>query len=303
MIESVTVINNRDEMLEMILAEPWHNGLQIESITGLGPGKGTINTQELATTDGAYFSSARVPARNIVITMALLENPDVETTRHLTYKYFPVKKEITLIFKTDHRTTAISGYVESNEPDIFQKKETAQISIICTDPYFYADNAKYILNGIQPLFQFPFSNESLTEPLLNFGEIVYQEGQALYYDGDIESGLNITLTITDHVAGFSLTNESTGITMSFDTSKVKQIVGGADDDFIEGDIVYISTVRTNKFVRLLRNGVQYNILTTLPKMTDWLTVESGDNVFSYSATTGVDDVSIVIESYVLYAGV
>lgn len=303
MIKSVTVINNVNEQLKLSLSEPWDTGLIIESITGIGPGKANLNNIEMASSDGAIFTSGRVATRNIVLQLRFLEKPDIETTRHLTYQFFPLKKDITLIFETDHREIAIAGHVEGNDPDIFSNEERTQISILCEDPYFYADTENYVLNGVQSMFTFPFSNNSLTEDLINFGEIIYSTGIMLNYLGDIESGVIIHIHAIGAISGFSIKNLVTQVEMTLDTSKIKAIVGGNDDDIIASDDIYISTMPTDKYCRLLRDGVWYNILPCLPKLTDWITIQKGENMFRYDATSGATNALIDIKSYVIYAGV
>lgn len=303
MIHAVTVINDQDEQLRLELENPWSTGIIVTSITGIGPGKANINATELATADGAVFSSARLPGRNIVINLQFIETPDIETVRHNTYKYFPLKKEISLVFESDYRTIAITGHVESNEPDIFSDKENTQISILCDDPYFYADNADYYLNGVQSEFSFPFSNESLTDPVINFGELIYDIGTLLTYEGDVESGVIIHLHAIGTVENFWIKNLYTGVRMEFDTSKIDNIVGDGNNDIIASDDLYISTMQSNKYVRLKRNGVYYNILPTLPKMSDWIILQRGDNMFQYGADAGVSNAQITMQSYVLFSGV
>lgn len=60
-----------------------------------------INSTENSTDDGSVFNSARLDARNIVLTMILYPTPTIEDTRQLSYKYFPIKKPLTLVFETD----------------------------------------------------------------------------------------------------------------------------------------------------------------------------------------------------------
>ena len=303
MIQAVTVINDQNKQLRLELANPWDSEIVVQSITGISAGKANINNLELATLDGSVFSTARLPSRNIVITLAFDLAVDVEEVRHKTYAYFPLKKEITLVFETDHRTTAVTGHVESNEADIFQQKETAQISIICDDPYFYADNADYYLNGVQPQFEFPFSNESLTDPLINFGELVYDTGTLLKYEGDVESGVIMHLHAIGNVVDFWIRNLYTGVRMEFDTGKLDQIVGDGNHDVVSSDDIYISTMPSNKYVLLYRNGVYYNCLSMLPKMTDWLVLQRGDNMFQYGATSGASNAQLTMQSYVIFSGV
>lgn len=303
MIESVTVTNSRNNSIILKLADPFENGILIQGIDGIGPGKADINTTELATTDGGIINSARLSSRNIVFNLLLLEAPDVETTRHRVYKCFPIKKEVGLTIKTDQRTVSISGIVESNEPDIFSEQESMQVSIICPDPYFYAENALYKLNGVTQAFSFPFSNESLNNKVINLGEITYTKGEKIYYDGEIDSGVIIKIHATDHVEDIWIRNDADNTTMALDTSKIDTIVGDGNNDIIAEDVIYISTMKSKRYVHLVRNGVTYNILQTLPKGSKWIMLQSGVNSFSYGASDGIMNAEIDIASYVLYSGI
>ena len=138
MIKAVTVTNNLGESLRMELTNPSSSGLIIREIEGLGPVKATINFTESANIDGAYENSARLETRNIVLSLQFLPKPTIEDTRQMTYKYFPVKRNVRLHVETDNRSCYVDGRVESNEPDIFSKEEGCQISILCADPHFYA---------------------------------------------------------------------------------------------------------------------------------------------------------------------
>lgn len=164
MIKSVTVTNYLGDSIELELAHPEKSGLLVYNIEGLGPVNANINMTELATADGGIYTSSRATTRNIVLTLAM-QNPGqmtIEDSRYLTYKFFPVKHEVTLVFETDTRTAQTTGYVESNEPVIFSQEEYTTISIICPDSYFYSVwNSEMVFSGVQPLFEFPFANESV----------------------------------------------------------------------------------------------------------------------------------------------
>lgn len=161
MIKSVTVTNYLGESLKMELTNPYDSGIAITDITGIGPGKADINVTELTSSDGSLYNSARLGTRNIVMTLRFMIAPDIETVRQKSYKYFPIKKELILTFETDNRSCYIAGYVESNEPVIFDENEYTQISIICPDPYFYSTEANaMVFSGVVPMFEFEFSNET-----------------------------------------------------------------------------------------------------------------------------------------------
>lgn len=304
MIKSVTITNYLNEKIVLELGRPDKSGLLIKNIEGLGPATATINAKEIATSDGALFNSARVSSRNIVITLGFLSNPTVEDMRQLTYKYFPIKKRLTIKIETDNRIAETYGYVENNEPDIFQKEETAQISIICPDSYFYSagpdGNNVTVFSGIEPVFEFPFSNESLTEDLLVMGYIHYSQEQTILYNGDAEIGVIITIHALDVAKNITIYNTETRGIMKIDTDKIEQITGSGIKN---GDDIIISTVKKDKYIYLLRDGVYINILNALDKDSEWFQLTKGDNIFAYSAEEGTTNLQFKIENKTLYEGV
>lgn len=301
MIKSVTVTNHLDQSLTMELTRPELSGFIITKIDGLGPVNATINTTDMATTDGALYNSARVSTRNIVLSVRYLGTL-IEDIRQLSYKYFPVKKKVNLVIETDNRSLSIDGYVESNEPDIFSQEESADISIVCAFPYFNAANhvQTTVFSGVEPQFEFPFSNESLTQPMLNMGEILTLEYNTVQYTGDVETGMTISIHATGTVTGLSIYNVDTRETMKIDTDKLEALTG---DVIIARDDIIICTEKGNKSVTLIRDGESINILNCLDKGSNWFQLSKGDNVFGYTAESGTSNLQFKIENKVLYEGV
>ena len=303
MIQSVTAINYLGETLEMDLMNPEKSGLIVRSIKGLGPSKGVVNTTEVSTNDGAIYNSARKSQRNIVMQLGFLWRDTIEDTRHLTYKYFPVKKQVTLIFKTDRRQCMTTGYVESNEPDIFSNDSGCQISIICPDPAFYSlggdSSAVTVFNGIEPMFEFEFENDGL-EDAIEFGEIQNKTENVVTYNGDDEVGVRITIFALGPATNITIYNALTKETMRIDTSKIEALTG---QGLIARDEINICTVKGNKGITLLREGKTTNILNCLGKNVDWFQLSKGDNVFAYAAETGSSNLQFRIENDVIYEGV
>ncbi len=297
MIKSVTAINYVGDEIKMVLKDPWSTGFNIFDITGIGPGKADINTTAMATYDGSVFNSARLTERNIVFHLRFMFSPAIEDVRHKSYKYFPIKRPIRLIFETDTRTATIDGYVESNNPVIFNKQESTQISIICPDPYFYSIEDS-ILNfyGVTPLFEFPFSNESLDENLIEFGEIVTFTQGLIFYSGDADVGLLMTIYATGPATNIAIHSTLSREVMTIDTSKIP---GGLQ----ASDQITINTNRGHKFITLLRAGVESNILNALDRNSDWITLKQGDNVIAYTADTGLSNLQFKVENRIAYEGV
>lgn len=284
MIKSITVTNHLNESIKLELRSPEKSGFLVQEIDGLGPCKANINSVELATTDGAFFNSARLNSRNILLSLILLEKPTVETTRQKTYKYFPIKRRVKLLIETDNRACEAYGYVESNEPDIFNSQENTKISIICPDPYFYSAGIKLTtFMGVHGVFKFPFSNESVSEPLLVIGEILVNQIKNIYYNGDAEIGIDIEIYATGTVVDPIIYNTTSGESMKIDTTRLAALTGSG---IIANDQIFISTSRGEKSIYLFRDGVYTNILNCLDKDVDWIHLVKGDNLCSFTATEG-----------------
>lgn len=307
MIYSFTITNYLGDTIKLTLREPALSGFLIKSVTGLGPVKANINTTEVATNDGSKFNSARLTQRNIVFQLVfvdMLKGESIEDIRQKSYKYFPTKKNVDIIIETDNRYVKTTGYVESNEPNIFSSQEGAQISIICPDPYFYTagDNGDIVTEfySIAPMFEFPFSNESLTDPMIVFSEIQSRAAGVITYYGDTEIGMVIRIHALGEATNIAIYNTDTREVMRIDTDKIKKITGKG---LVVSDDIIINTAKGNKSITLLREGVSYNILNCLGKNPDWFTLTKGDNVFAFTAETGITNLQFRVENKIIYEGV
>lgn len=285
MIKTVTITNYLGEKVKIDLfdGEPEH-GMIIKSITGLGPPKANINMTDLATVDGAVFNSARAEKRNIVIEMLFTYAPTIEDTRQRTYKYFPIKKPVKLLIETDNRKLETTGYVESNEPDIFSKDESNQISIVCDNPYFYLFEGFYEINtsDVDPLFEFPFSVESryYDIPLIEFGELRDFSSVKIDYKGEVETGVIITIIppvdYADDWDYFVVHNYATNETLFLDIYEIAKAIN--EEEILMGDSIIITSIQGKKSIEMYHNGVYYNILNALDINSDWIRLVNGENV-------------------------
>lgn len=293
--------NYLGDSIRLDLARPEETGFIIKSVTGLGPGKANINTTEIATNDGSLFNSSRMPSRNIVISLAYMWKDSIEDVRQLSYKYFPIKKKVKVLIETDNRRAEIEGYVESNDPTIFSKDEGSDISIVCPNPLFYSSRINTtIFYGVEPCFEFPFGNESLTEKLLNMGEIKNETERVVLYNGDAEVGVTITIHAIGEARNITIYNTGTRESLRIDTERLTKFTGLG---IVAGDEIIICTVKGSKSITLLRNGKTTNILNCLDKNADWFQLAKGDNVFAYTAEYGSTNLQFKIENCIVYEGV
>lgn len=107
----------------------------ITRIEGLDPPVNSINISTSGNLDGGVYNSSRLNTRNVVITAAL--NGDIEANRYKVFELFPIKSKVTIWFSDRYRTLKAVGYVEQPLCDPFELRETAQISLICPDPYWH----------------------------------------------------------------------------------------------------------------------------------------------------------------------
>lgn len=307
MIKKVEVTNNIGNKISIDLSNPYTTGFIIRSISGLGPPDVDVNITDIITRDGGLFNSARMNQRNIVFDIMFvrtLSGESIEAVRQKTYKYFPVKRQVSLLIETENRLVSISGYVESNEPDIFSSKESTKISIICPDPYFYdaknGGDSVTTFYSVEPLFEFPFSNESFTERLLNMGEIDVATEGVVNYNGDSEVGMMIVIHALGLAENITIYNINTREQLAIDTDKIAEITGSG---IVAGDDIFINTSKGEKSITLVRNGTSYNILNCLDKNVDWFTLVKGDNLFGFTADVGISNLQIQVINKTLYEGV
>lgn len=301
MIKEIKLTNYINEEKTLYLNQPESSGFAIEKIDGLGPVKANVITTNIANLDGAIFNSAHANYRNVVFSIYFIGIPSIEDARMSTYRWFPLKQKIKIRVKTDSRECECIGYVESNEPNIFSKKEKTTISIICPDPYLYSVTEKEVkFSATTPLFEFPFSNESANEPLIKFAEYQSKKRESLNYEGDFETGININIHITGPVTDITIYHINTSKSLKIDSAKLASLTGSGLDN---GDNIYINTKNGEKSIYLLRNGDYTNILNCLDKNPEWFQLQKGNNEFAFAAVSGEEFIELNISYKDAYEGV
>lgn len=305
MIKYATVVNHRSESLKLEMGATNGTGFSIRSIDGLTPVKANVNKSKVSTVAGERITSATVGGRNIVFKLGLHNEPTVEEARLQSYRYFPVGKVVSIFIESDTRYGWIRGVVESNEPEIFTQDPFTTISIVCEDAYLTDASASgkvtTLFYSVEKAFEFPFSNESLTEDRLEFGRLNSISTRSIYYNGDVETGVTITVSALGDVGDFVIYEPDTNAYMRFDEAKLKQLTGTTG--LTSGDVLTITTIVGKKSATLVRNGISINALNALDRGSSWLTLDQGENVFTYSASYGASSLQISMASPILFEGI
>lgn len=310
MIESVKIVNYLGESVEIELRSPEKSGFFIIDIDGLGPPKATINTNNVVGTDGSSFNSVRAEERNIVFRLGFHGVPGsltIEDARQKSYKFFPIKSRVSIHVQTTNRTLYTTGWVESNEPIIFSKQQNTTISVICPDPFLYdALNTTRVTTVGIPLgtFEFPFEDVLSQSPTLEFGSDIVGGSQEveIFNPGDVAVGFVIEAYAALTLAAPYFEKYVNGEWVGMQFVSIENFISGG---ISAGDTVYISTLKGDKYAHIIREGVEYNVLSSLLDYSDlvWLQLDPGYNKFRFGATLGFDDVELKFSFQPKFEGV
>lgn len=227
----------------------------VTSITGLSSPPVTLNTSSYAGFDGSAFNSAKVGARNIVITLML--NGDFEDSREALYKFFPPKKQVEFRFSNASRKIKINCYVESTECDFFSDNETMQISLMCLDPWFISTDPN-----------------DVTTRAITINTLVVSTSE-------IPTGAVMTFTVTSQCSRLKVENVESGeyLTLYY--------------TFNAGDIVTVNTQSGSRSIMLTRNGTTSNLVSAFVFGSSFLQIPVGSSHFTFTATGGDASLSVV----------
>lgn len=281
---NLIVENKAGERLELT-----HNSnYVVVDINGLNPPEAIINATRSAGADGSVFNSAFVDNRTIIITLAI--NEPAEKNRIALYRYFSSKNPVRLYYSNGTRNVYIDGFVKGVPIDFFAKKQTFQVTIFCPNPFFNVDSDSVVdFSLVRGLFEFPFSVED-NDPI-EFGEILTESETNIINYGDTDSGAVFVIrakgSLTNPVIYNAGTGEYFGLTISLS----------------QGDEIRINTKKKQKSAILIRSGVKTSVVGNMTSGSTWLQLAAGDNLFTISAATNPENMSVYCIQTTQYEGV
>lgn len=246
----------------------------IKSITGIHEMIGNVSTTKNAWSVGEKYNGTSISKRNIVINIEMFDN--FVNNRLLLYKMLPLKEIGKLYYYEDDISRKIEYYVESVSISDSGIPRTAQISLICNNPYFtdIEENVVNIFNW-EPKLEFPISinNEEKMEFARKNSNIL----AIIENDTNIEIGMHIKFTFKDEVVNPGLLNINSQETL---------MLNGL---FSSNDIVEITTFINNKNIVLLQDDQKKNINNLLKFGTKYLQVHPGTNTFKSISDSGTSN--------------
>ena len=261
----------------------------LDSITGIDPPPGIINTSSAALLDGQIYNSSKLDMRQIIIAFAI-QGP-AAANRIRIYTVLKSAQLVKLRYVGQQRDVYIEGYVSDIDIAYMKQKQICTVQILCPQPYFLA--AEQMVNELTQVvkrFHFPFASEATPE--IVFGELSNELGITIDNEGDLECGMVIELyaaaAVTNPKVFNYITQEYFGLSYALQTA----------------DLVTIDTRPGKKSVTLLRSGVTTNIINYVMQGSSWLQLPANGGTFVYEVGTGsATNLSVTFRHVNLYEGV
>lgn len=279
---SVFITNHKNETIELTHS-PYFQYVEVDLLNL----KATISSDTLALSDGSLFNSAKVTDKQVPITIQPAF--PVEENRLRIYKYFGIKKEITLRYKNGNRDVKLVGYVDSIDGSLYDQTQTLIVNMNCLNPYFQdIDESVVNMSQVVELFEFPFST---VEEGVEMSRIDRTLTTLIINNGDIDTGMIIELKANGTVVNPSIYNANTRESFNLKFT------------MLTGDLIRINTDLMNRRIQLIRDGVTTNIINYVDRNSDWFYLSTGDNIFAYASEEGAENLSLSFRYINLYEGV
>jgi hypothetical protein len=264
LLDRVNIYNDFGYFLSLRLENP-DNGVIIREIDGLGPSKASLVSSPYANMDGEHYHSGKREPRNIIFRLALdplyssgaYKVDTVQEVRSLIYKVLMPKTESRFEFYTVDGQRNIVGVVESVEPVIFAKEPTVDVSVMCFEPDFVS-HTDYIIS---------MDTDVTSEQIVNVGSTDSGFIFKLFVDRNI--GLNDQIRVRNkHESDVNSVNQKT---LNVNGS------GSLGISFQAGDVLEISTIPGDKYVRRIRSGDEVSGLYAMASASEWPIIHPGNN--------------------------
>lgn len=240
-------VNSENAFYVPILGVTPKDSIICRSVTGLLPPDRDLFIGDYSR-DGGFYQGNRVGNRNVVLTFDLNPNPALGETvsglREMLYKAFydPLIDADYLqlgLNLDDGRELYVVGYSEKFDGDIFSDDTSAQISMLCPDPYI-RDIDETVLTHPAGWTTVPFA-----------------------YAGTADTGFFVKIYITAPTS--KLTVDNNGKTMVIERV------------FNSGDIVRLNTSPGSRSLTVETAGVETSIAGALTSESRWIGLHSQSN--------------------------
>ncbi|MBP3573220.1 MAG: phage tail family protein [Prevotella sp.] len=267
-----------------LLNNPYFNLTGIDGFTTV---QSDIASITVPFVDGDTITNIQAQPRTVVLYLKLRETAKIETAKRYIFQYVKAKLQCTLQLQQDGRDIELVGVVEAIDLPRFEQGCTMAVTIHCSQPYWQdVDFVVAEISQIIDLHYFPEDQGGLAFPTegVPFGAFDDDLTQELQNDGDVETGLVITIIALGDVTNPKIYNTQTGEYI------------GINDTLQGNDAVTITTIRGQKTIT--KNGV--NIIDKIAPGSTFLQLSPGQNEFTIIADSGISNVYFTLTFKQLY---
>lgn len=227
--------------------------------------------------DGDTLTNIQAQPRSVVLYLRIKDTAGVEAAKRYIMQYVKPKLTGTIRLEQDDRNIQLAGIVEAVEMPRFGQGCTMAITLHCSQPYW--QDVDYLVNGIAEILNlhyFPLPENGLAFPAdgVPFGAYDDDLTQEISNNGDVETGMVITITASGAATNPKLYNTLTGEYI------------GVNVSMQSADEIVISTIKGQKTIT--KNGV--NIIDKIMQGSTFLQLATGLNEFTIQADSGIDNI-------------
>ena len=291
-IRSATFTNTEDNINLMVDGNC--PGILIEHVDGIYAFTGEVLTSPYSQTNGDRYKSSRAVKRNIVVEGKIYD--DFWNNRQLMYRVFRLGSTGEFCYtEPDQSNRYAEYYVESVEIDQDPYRGQFQISLICPDPFFYAEDSERI-DLASWLSDFIFQHEFVAEgeTLGHRESSMIQEIQNL--NGVDGIGVKVVMTASGDVVNPYVYLYETGERITIGTTSNPYTLGSSKR-------VEIDTTTGKKNIVQISNNVQTRINEYLDPNSTFFQLGPGINTIGYNAASGATFLNVHVEYKMRYLGV
>lgn len=256
--------------------------------SGLNPPSASLFTQKSPNRKGSKYNGSTLDERNITLTIRLIG--DIEGNRNALYDWVDTEQYIKVRYRNGLKNVYCEGYVEECPIDLFVEQEEVEVSIVCGDPYWkdLQEIATDISNTLS-LFKFPFAIDSEGVPF----SVVRDSNTTRVFNQGAETGIIIRIQCKGDIKDFAFFNAN-------DTTQIFRF----NTTFSAGWLVEIDTDSTPKICKaILPDGSTVNLVKYISGRPTWFKLRKGNNLFGYTADSGLDNADVTISFVNKYLGV
>lgn len=264
--------NKNGQTLDLLNNETHFILVKCDALHGIDTDIATIDSPYL---DGAQVEMVRALPRGISMTFKLI--PDIRGSIDFFTNVIKSKQFVTLTEKENEREIQIKGVATIPPYTRMLSSCEIQLDIYCGQPYWESVNELVgEISKVLALLYFPMeTGQYFTETGRVFSAVNMTMERTFENSGDVAVGMNIKISIlqeaTTNPAIACSSGEQNGFNMWLDLT------------LQPNDEVEINTERGNKYIKI--NGSEtYNGQPVLSYLhfegTDWLQLETGENVFN-----------------------